>query len=142
MTRQRGAFQLPLLTWIMLGLLLSMTAFAGVQLSKNVQAIDGDRVQQALQQGKPTIAEFGADTCRTCQEMAKVLQQLEQNYGEQLSVAHVNIVKEPDYASKYRIMLMPTQVFYDAKGQETGRHMGALTQQEILEALGIQAGKP
>ena len=141
MKRQSGTFRLPLLTWAMLALFGGMVVFAGMQLASNAQAIEGDKVAAALQRGKPTIAEFGSDTCHTCQEMAQVLQQLEQDYGEQLSVAHVNIVKEPEYTKTYRIMLMPTQVFFDAEGKETGRHMGALTEQEILQALGISGGK-
>lgn len=142
MKQQTGKFQLPLMTWVMLLALVGILGFGAVQLSSEAQAVEGDVVAQALRQGKPTIAEFGSDSCRTCQDMSKVLHQLEQGYGKQLSVAHVNIVKEPDYATQYRIMLMPTQVFFDAKGQETGRHMGPLTQQEILDALGVPAGKP
>ncbi|MDD5393206.1 MAG: thioredoxin family protein [Thiothrix sp.] len=138
---QSGKFQLPIMTWLMLLALVGILGLSTVQLSTKAHAIEGDMVAQALQQGKPTIAEFGSDSCRTCQEMSKVLNQLEQDYATQLSVAHVNIVKEPDYAKQYHIMLMPTQVFFDANGQETWRHMGPLTQQEILDALGIPAGK-
>lgn len=141
MKQQTGKFQLPFMTWVMLLALVGILGVAGMQLSSEAKAVEGDVVAQAIQQGKPTIAEFGSDSCHTCQEMSKVLNQLEQDYGKQLSVAHVNIVKEPDYAKQYRIMLMPTQVFFDAKGQETGRHMGAFTQQEILDALGVPAGK-
>jgi thioredoxin 1 len=141
MPRQGGLFHWPLMAWVLVAFLVVIVGFGAVQLSSEVQAIEGDVVQQALQQGKPTIAEFGSDTCATCQQMATVLQQLEQGYGGQLAIAHVNIVKQPEYTTKYRIMLMPTQVFFDANGNETGRHMGALTQQEILDALSIKAGK-
>lgn len=140
MHRQSGLFHWSLMTWVLVAFFVAVVGFGAMQLSTEVHAIEGDVVQQALQQGKPTIAEFGSDTCATCQQMAKVLQQLNQDYGKQLAIAHVNIVKQPEYTAKYRIMLMPTQVFYDADGNETGRHMGALTQQEILDALGIKAG--
>lgn len=141
MNRQGGLFHWPLMTWVLVAFFVAVVGFGAMQLSTEVHAIEGDIVQQALQQGKPTIVEFGSDTCATCQHMATVLQQLEQDYNGQLAIAHVNIVKQPEYATKYRIMLMPTQVFFDANGKETGRHMGALTQQEILDALGIKPGK-
>ena len=140
MHRQGGLFHWPRMTWVLVAFFVAVVGFGAMQLSTEVHAIEGDIVQQVLQQGKPTIAEFGSDTCATCQQMAKVLQQLEQDYGTQLAIAHVHIVKQPEYTTNYRIMLMPTQVFYDANGTETGRHMGALTQQEILDALGIKAG--
>lgn len=139
MVRQHRLFHWPLLTWALVAFILGLVGFAAVQLSSETHVINGNVVHQALQRGKPTIAEFGSDTCATCQQMTKVLQQLEQGYGKQLAIAHVNIVQQPEYAQHYRIMLMPTQVFFDANGKETGRHMGALTQQEILDALGIKA---
>ncbi|UJS26360.1 thioredoxin family protein [Thiothrix winogradskyi] len=143
MKQQAGAFQLPLITWLMVALFGGMVVFAAVKLSSSeVPTIENDLVVQALQRGKPTLAEFGSDTCATCKKMAVVLHQLEQDYGDRLTVAHVNIIKQPDYITKYRIALMPTQIFFDANGNETGRHMGALTPQEILDKLGVANPRP
>jgi thioredoxin 1 len=138
MKQQVGTFQLPFITWVMLALFSGMVVFAAIKLSSSEPiVIADDAVVKALQRGKPTLAEFGSATCSTCKKMTEVLHQLEQDYGDQLTVAHINIIKQPDYISKYRIALMPTQIFYDANGKEIGRHMGALTPQEILNALGI-----
>ena len=34
---------------------------------------------------------------------------------------------------------MPTQVFFDAQGRETGRHMGKISGGEILARLGVSS---
>ena len=128
------------MTWVLLVFLVGILGFGMVQMSREVHAIEGDVVQRALQRGKPTIAEFGSDTCATCRQMTVLLKQLAAKHSDKLSVAMINIYKEPDYTKRYRIILMPTQVFFDANGNEIGRHMGALTEQEILEALNIQVG--
>jgi|GEM_PF-1194681 len=94
-----------------------------------------DAVQKTLNAGKPTIVEFGANNCVSCREMKPVLHALAQDL--RIAVADVDILKERDYISRYQIRLMPTQVFYDAKGQETGRHMGKISGEEILARLGI-----
>jgi thioredoxin 1 len=39
------------------------------------------------------------------------------------------------YLQRYRIQLMPTQVFFDAQGRETSRHMGKISAGEILARL-------
>lgn len=118
---------------------MTILLFAGLQLSKPVEAIPHDEVFAALKQGKPTIAEFGSDSCITCRQMQQVLSRLQQDYADQISVVHINIVKQPNYAKYYRIMLMPTQIIFDAQGQEVARHMGAWSEAELLKALGIKA---
>jgi thioredoxin 1 len=73
--------------------------------------------------------------------MKQVLDQLQQRYADQVTVVHINIVKQPSYTKQYRIMLMPTQIVFDAQGRELTRHMGAWSETELLQALGIE-GKP
>ena len=36
---------------------------------------------------------------------------------------------------QYKIMLVPTQVFLNAEGQEVDRHIGAWTQDEVVNKL-------
>ena len=43
--------------------------------------------------------------------------------------------KHMGYLQRYRIQLMPTQVFFDAEGRETGRHMGKISADEIVARL-------
>lgn len=103
------------------------------------QAVAPDAVQQVLRAGKPTIIEFGANSCASCREMKPVLHALA--LDPRLVVADVDILRERDYISRYQIRLMPTQVFYNAKGEETGRHMGKISAEDILAQLGLAPAK-
>jgi thioredoxin 1 len=96
-----------------------------------------DAVQRALAAGKPTVAEFGANACASCREMKPVLEALRREHGGRIAVVEVDLIaqKEADYIRRYRITLMPTQVFFDAQGRETGRHMGTISGAEILARL-------
>jgi thioredoxin 1 len=100
-------------------------------------ATSSDAVTQVLAAGKPTIIEFGANSCVSCREMKPVLHALAQD--TRIAVADVDIIKERDYISRYQIRLMPTQVFYDTRGQEIGRHIGKISGEEILQRLGVSA---
>jgi thioredoxin 1 len=105
-----------------------------------------DRVHQALRAGKPTVAEFGANSCAQCREMKTVLDALRQTHGGRLAIVNVDLIahKEADYIRRYGIQLMPTQIFYDAQGRESSRHVGRISGEEILARLQVpaQAGSP
>lgn len=127
-------------------LLAAASAALGVWLystgtpTQTVIAPAADAVQRVLRAGKPTVVEFGANNCASCREMKPVLHALAQD--QRIAVADVDILKERDYIGRYQIRLMPTQVFYDAHGQEIGRHMGKISGAEILARLGLTVSAP
>lgn len=96
-----------------------------------------DPVQAAWQAGKPTVAEFGSDRCYSCKQMKIVLSRLVQDHGARVSVVEVDLFSPEGrrLVSRYRIQMMPTQIFYDAKGQEIDRHLGPISGDEILARL-------
>jgi len=100
-------------------------------------AVAGDAVQQALRLGKPVVAEFGANSCESCREMKLVLGALAREHGERVTVIDIDLLKNTAYASRYKIQLIPTQVFFDVQGREIGRHMGKISGNEILAKLNL-----
>ncbi len=98
-------------------------------------------IRQALASGRPTLVDFGAAFCVPCKRMKPILDALKTEYSGRANVIFVDIKQERDMASRYRIMLMPTQVFYDAGGKEMKRHMGFMDKPEIIaefKALGVK----
>jgi len=98
-------------------------------------------IRQALASGRPTLVDFGAAFCVPCKRMKPILDSLKTEYAGRANVIFVDIKQERDMASRYRIMLMPTQVFYDAGGKEIKRHMGFMDKAEIIaefKALGVK----
>jgi len=102
-----------------------------------LSAAADDAVQQALRLGKPVVAEFGSNSCVSCREMKPVLGALAREHGERMTVVDIDLLKTTGYVSRYKIQLMPTQVFFGADGRETGRHMGKISGDEILARLNV-----
>jgi thioredoxin 1 len=100
---------------------------------------EADEVQQMLRLGKPAVVEFGANACASCREMKPILEALQRDHGQHISVLNVDIVKTRGYIARYRIQLMPTQVFFDAQGREIGRNMGKISATAILAQLGVSS---
>ncbi len=98
-------------------------------------------IRQALASGRPTLVDFGASFCIPCKRMKPILDSLKTEYSGRANVLFVDIKQERDIPEKYKIQIMPTQVFYDAKGKEVKRHLGFMDKQEIMaefKALGVK----
>lgn len=97
----------------------------------------------------PRLVDLGADKCIPCKMMAPVLEQLKKEYEGQLQVDFIDVWKNRDAGKPYKINLIPTQIFYDANGNELFRHEGFFSKADILakwKELGIdlkaKADKP
>lgn len=91
--------------------------------------------QSAAAPKKPALYEFGAKTCLPCIQMQKVMAELQASHGDKVEFRMVYADEARDLFRHYRIMLIPTQVFLNAEGQEVDRHIGPLTKEEVLQRL-------
>lgn len=84
----------------------------------------------------PLLVDVGADKCIPCVMMAPILEELKKEYKGSLDVVFVDAWKKPEEANKYRVRMIPTQIFYDASGKELYRHAGFMSKEDILSKLG------
>jgi thioredoxin 1 len=84
----------------------------------------------------PLLVDVGADKCIPCVMMAPILEELKKEYKGSLNVVFVDAWKKPEEANKYRVRMIPTQIFYDASGKELYRHAGFMSKEDILSKLG------
>lgn len=94
-------------------------------------------VENARQSGLPTVVEFGASSCTTCRNMKPILEATALQLQGRAHVVVIDLNKDYAAASQFNIRMMPTQVFFAADGRETGRHLGGMTQAEIVQRLGF-----
>lgn len=94
-------------------------------------------------QSKPeiTFLELGSTTCVPCKMMEPVLESIREKYGDQIEVVFHDVKKNRDIAEKYKIRIIPTQIFLDADGNEIHRHIGFYPEAQIDEFLQTQGLK-
>ena len=97
--------------------------------------LPGAKLDECLKSNRPTLAEFGKGTCKTCQKMQPILQQTAKDYAGKANIVSVDLDEYADLAGVYRISLMPTQVFFDAKGKIANKHVGYLSAEDIEKEL-------
>ena len=92
-------------------------------------------IKAALASGKPSVVDFGARRCIPCKKMAPILEELSRELNGKANVLFNDVWKDNTLAGSYRIQMIPTQVFFDAKGKEVKRHMGFMEKTAILQEL-------
>jgi thioredoxin 1 len=80
----------------------------------------------------PKLWDFGSQSCQPCRQMLDILDPLGDEYKEQVAVLIIDVYAHPDWAKKYRIVTIPTQVFIDATGKEVFRHIGVYPRDSII----------
>jgi thioredoxin 1 len=79
----------------------------------------------------PMLIDLGKGTCIPCKKMKPILEELEIEYKGKAIVKVIDLRYEPKEASKYKIRLIPTQIFFDAERKEVFRHEGFMDKQSI-----------
>lgn len=90
-------------------------------------------VQAAARAGLPRLVELGSTSCASCKAMHEELARLREECGSSLAVEELDVWREDDAARRYRVSVIPTQVFLDTSGREVDRHVGFLARAEIRE---------
>ncbi len=100
-----------------------------------IPALSPADLESALKAGVPLIVEFGGEHCIPCMHMQGVLKNLRARLGTRARVSNFWIQPNPEVARRHQIMVMPTQIIFDARGREIFRHMGYFAQPDFEKAL-------
>ena len=86
----------------------------------------------------PRLVDLGASECIPCKKLAPILDELREEYRGRLDVVFIDVWKDPAAKQPYNIRLIPTQILFDAKGNEVWRHEGFISKEDLKETF---AGK-
>lgn len=86
---------------------------------------------------KVTFIELGSVRCIPCKKMMPIMKEIEKEYGDQVKVVFHDVwtPEGKPFAAKYKIKLIPTQVFLDNEGNEYFRHQGFFAKEELVKVL-------
>ena len=82
-----------------------------------------------------TMVDLGATACIPCKMMAPILKELAAEYRGQAAIIFIDVWKNPDEGKKFKVSMIPTQIFFDRAGNEVYRHSGFLDKKAIVAQL-------
>jgi thioredoxin 1 len=92
-------------------------------------------LKQALTSGKPVLVDFGANSCVPCRQMRPILKEIGTEYSGKAKIVVIDVYKYQKLAQEYKILMLPTLVFFDPKGKEAFRNVGPLEKEKIIAKL-------
>lgn len=108
-------------------------------LAAGVTGCSGDTSSSPKQSSKAivTFVELGSDKCVPCIMMRPVMEEIQKKYAGQVDVVFHDVwtAEGQPYGRKYRIRVIPTQIFLDAQGAEYFRHEGYFPVEQVEEVL-------
>ncbi len=84
---------------------------------------------------KVTFLELGSVGCKPCEEMKPVMEAVRQRFPGEVEVIFHDVRRDPKIAARYRISLIPTQIFLLPDGAEFFRHEGYFSEGEVTAVL-------
>lgn len=92
-------------------------------------------VNQALLSGRPLVIDLGSRSCTSCKKMAPVLESLATEYRGKAGVLFIDVHEDQAAAKRFKVQMIPTQIFFNAQGKEVKRHIGAMEKADIVKEL-------
>lgn len=114
---------------LIVGLLI--VAIAAVFVLKKQKA-EPIRQSSSVSTPLPRLLELGSVKCVPCKMMAPILDELKATLAGQLQVDFIDVWQQEDVGEQYGLRVIPTQIFFDADGNELFRHEGFFAHEDIL----------
>jgi thiol-disulfide isomerase/thioredoxin len=116
---------------VVVAVVLGIAVFLGAQMGTDTGSLaalakSATPLEVALTNGKPTLVEFYADWCTSCQAMAKDMNELKQDYDQQVNFVMLNVDNSkwlPEMLH-YRVEAIPHFVFLNGTGDPIAMTIG------------------
>ncbi len=97
---------------------------------------DDNFQQEVIEAEGKVLVDFWAPWCGPCRMMGPVIDEIAAEYGSELKVGKLNVDENPNTASKYGIMSIPTLLIFE-NGEVVNKMMGFRPKKDLLAEIGL-----
>ena len=90
--------------------------------------------QDLIQDSKLVVVDFWAVWCGPCRMLSPILDEVEEEMADKITVVKVNVDDADQIAMQYRIMSIPTLMFFK-NGQVVDKTVGAMPKNQLIDKI-------
>lgn len=104
-------------------------------MSENIIKIDQSSFQKTVVESqKPVLVDFWAEWCGPCRAVAPYIEELAGEYKDKAGFAKINVDENPQLASQYGVMSIPTIIIFK-NGKPEQQVIGFKPKSELKKLL-------
>ena len=98
------------------------------------EVTDQDFEEEVIKSTLPVLVDLWAPWCGPCRMVAPIIDKLAESYEGKLKFCRLNVDDNPQTASKYRIMSIPTLMFFK-NGEAVDTVIGAVPERVLQSKI-------
>jgi thioredoxin 1 len=95
-----------------------------------IEVNDANFESEVLRSGLPVVVDFWAAWCGPCKMMSPIIEKVAEQYAGKLKFGKLNVDENPQTASQYQAMSIPTLIFF-RNGAAADRSVGTIPEAEL-----------
>ena len=100
----------------------------------NIKNVDNDFENEIINYKGIAVVDFWAEWCGPCKALSPTIDEISQELGTGMKVCKINVDENQSLAQQFRVMSIPTVVFFK-NGEAVNRFVGVRETNEYIDTM-------